>query len=211
MAIPINEDPYRNSRWSTIDEFDQIPIVPYRPQSLGCICKLTKFSRREIQLIYRSFKQRCPTGIITCPTFLDVYSQLFPHGHPANYARYVFRTFDKDDDHQISFEEFVTGLSIITRGSVEEKLDWIFELYDLNKVGSIGQQELFAVTRSVYELHGRNPDDANTKRDIRNRVLWLHNKLCSNGEVRISQARFIDACRNDKDLCESIQHLNTIL
>lgn len=41
---------------------------------------------------------------------------------------------------------------------MEEKIDWIFNLYDVNKRGRIGQPELLAVTQSIYELLGRNVD-----------------------------------------------------
>ncbi|KAH7731410.1 Kv channel-interacting protein 4-like protein [Aphelenchoides avenae] len=176
MAIPINEDPYRSSssNWYYPDDVEHVPVVLYRPRSLESICELTKFSKKEVQLIYRSFKQRCPTGIISCSTFLEVYGQLFPHGDPTNYAQYVFRTFDTDDDEQISFEEFVSGLSVITRGNMDDKLNWIFNLYDLNKSGAIGQLELFAVTRSLFELHGYNPNSAATRKEIRGRTLAIH-------------------------------------
>lgn len=61
-----------------------------------------------------------------------------------------------------SFElqEFVQGLSILSRGSVEEKLRWTFSLYDINGDGFITRDEMTDIVTAVYELVGRHPDAA---------------------------------------------------
>ncbi len=50
----------------------------------------------------------------------------------AAYAHYVFNAFDQDHSGSISFEEFVMGLSLLARGSLHDKLQWAFNLYDVN-------------------------------------------------------------------------------
>lgn len=37
-------------------------------------------------------------------------------------------------------QDFVTGLSILLRGTVQEKLNWAFNLYDINKDGYITKE-----------------------------------------------------------------------
>ena len=49
------------------------------------------------------------------------------------FVRYVFDVFDDDDSGTIEFEEFMFALSITSRGSLEERLDWAFRLYDLGE------------------------------------------------------------------------------
>lgn len=41
-----------------IDEFN-IHVSRYRPEELTKLTKITKFNKKEIQLIYRGFKQVC--------------------------------------------------------------------------------------------------------------------------------------------------------
>lgn len=41
-----------------LDQFN-IHVARYRPEELSKLTKTTKFTRKEIQLIYRGFKQVC--------------------------------------------------------------------------------------------------------------------------------------------------------
>ena len=47
------------------------------------------------------------------------------------------------------------GLSILARGTMDEKLRWIFNLYDLNRDGKVTREELLLVITSIYELMGK--------------------------------------------------------
>jgi len=37
----------------------------------------------------------------------------------------------------IRSKDFVTGLSVLARGTVQEKLEWVFRLYDLDGDGVV--------------------------------------------------------------------------
>jgi len=49
----------------------------------------------------------------------------------------------------------VTGLSVLARGSVHEKLLWAFSLYDIDGDGVITRQELLEVVSAIYDLMGK--------------------------------------------------------
>ncbi|XP_037787771.1 Kv channel-interacting protein 2-like [Penaeus monodon] len=86
-----------------MDDFS-LHVQRYRPEELDKLAKTTKFSRKEIQLIYRGFKQECPTGLIDEEGFKGIFSQFFPLGDATHYAHYVFNTFKRNNQGQISFE-----------------------------------------------------------------------------------------------------------
>ena len=46
------------------------------------------------------------------------------------------------------------SLSTLLRGTTQEKLQWTFTLYDLNKDGYITKQEVLNVMVAVHELMG---------------------------------------------------------
>ena len=54
----------------------------------------------------------------------------------------LFDTFDKKQQGYIDYEEFVTGLSVCTKGSEDERLRFLFSLYDLRGDGHIDKSEL---------------------------------------------------------------------
>jgi len=49
----------------------------------------------------------------------------------------------------------VTGLSVLARGTVEEKLEWAFGLYDVNRDGVIGRDEMLNIVTSIYDMIGK--------------------------------------------------------
>ncbi|VTJ85246.1 Hypothetical predicted protein, partial [Marmota monax] len=60
----------------------------------------------------------------------------------TTYAHFLFNAFDTDHNGAVSFEDFIKGLSILLRGTVQEKLNWAFNLYDINKDGYITKEKM---------------------------------------------------------------------
>lgn len=88
--------------------------------------------------------------------FKLIYAQFFPRGaDTSGYARFVFNSFDHQRKQEITFTDFVIGLSVLTRGSVEEQLRWIFTLYDTGGDGIITRDELNRVVNSIHDLMGK--------------------------------------------------------
>ena len=52
----------------------------HRPEDLSTLAATTRFTKKEIQLIYRGFKQECPTGLVDEEGFKKIFSQFFPQG-----------------------------------------------------------------------------------------------------------------------------------
>merc|ERR1719454_1537653 len=94
--------------------------------------KTTHFNKVEIQRWHKDFMKDCPNGILKKEEFQTVYQQFFPEGDPSKFAAFVFNVFDFDKDGFITFKEFLTALSVTSRGNIDEKLDWAFNLYDLD-------------------------------------------------------------------------------
>ncbi|KTF95705.1 hypothetical protein cypCar_00007370 [Cyprinus carpio] len=120
----------------------ELSTVRHQPEGLEQLQAQTKFTKKELQSLYRGFKNECPSGLVDEETFKTIYSQFFPQGDATTYAHFLFNAFDLDRNGSIRFEDFVIGLSVLLRGSVTEKLNWAFNLYDINKDGYITKEVL---------------------------------------------------------------------
>ncbi|KAG8238427.1 hypothetical protein J437_LFUL002884 [Ladona fulva] len=137
-----------------LEELDMLQPARCRPERLEAIRRATRFSRKEIQFVYRAFKQECPSGMVTEDTFKAIYAKFFPQGDSSQYAHYVFNTLDRTKSGTITFSDIMLGLSILLKGSLQERLRWAFSLYDVNDDGYVTREELAEVITAIYDLMG---------------------------------------------------------
>ncbi|XP_071449444.1 calsenilin-like [Hetaerina americana] len=193
-------------------ELEECECAPrYRPDSLEALRRATRFSESELKRIYRGFKAECPTGVVREDTFKGIYSQFFPQGaNTSQYAHYVFKTLDQDNSGLLSFEDFVHALSVLSRGSVEEKLRWAFALYDVDGDGKITKEEMAGVVSAVYDLMGGRAttpticivDDAAAA--VNERVEALFQKMDRNGDGVVTLEEFVESCLHDEHIPSSM-------
>ena len=136
--------------------FDLVYSSRYKPNDLDQMSLETKFSKAEVKFLYRAFKTECPNGIIDEETFKDVYEKIFPMGDASKYAQIVFRAIDRDRTGGITFGDFMDFLSVISKGSDQEKILWSFQFFDVNQDGKITREEMIKVTaRFIGESSSR--------------------------------------------------------
>ena len=116
-----------------------LQLVRYKPSSVEEISSETKLTKSEVKFMYRSF-------IIDEDRFKEVYENIFPFGDASKYAHLVFQSIDREDTGGITFGDFMEFLSVICKGSEEEKILWSFHFYDADKDGCISREEMIKVT-----------------------------------------------------------------
>ncbi|XP_053593949.1 Kv channel-interacting protein 2 isoform X3 [Microplitis demolitor] len=190
-----------------------IPLGRHCPEQLATLAATTRFTRKEIQLIYRGFKQECPTGLVDEQGFKQIFSQFFPQGDASQYAHYVFNTMKRKHAGKISFEEFLTILSKVSRGSVEEKLQWVFGLYDLDGDGLISKEEMLDVVGSIYEMLGRytQPQILEPQVAAKEHVERIFHLMDANKDGVVTIEELVQWCSKDEQLLQSLDTLDTVL
>ncbi|XP_059615647.1 Kv channel-interacting protein 4-like isoform X2 [Phlebotomus argentipes] len=197
-------------------ELEELELPPrYRPESISALCQITRFNEAEIKRIYRGFKAECPSGVVREDTFKLIYSQFFMQSGLANsgpYAHYVFNTLDQDNSGIINFEDFIQTLSILSRGSLEEKLTWTFALYDINGDGYVTKEEMTDIVTAIYDMVELAPSETRAIEErIKTKVDALFQKMDTNRDGVVTLDEFIDCCRNDEVISNSMTIFDAIV
>ncbi|XP_039263496.2 A-type potassium channel modulatory protein KCNIP1-like isoform X1 [Styela clava] len=190
------------------DEVEYGPIR-YVPHSLSSLTQTTKFTKEELKSMYRTFKNECPSGVVYEDTFKSIYSQFFPSGDSNMYAHYLFNAFDDNQEGYICFEDFVMSLSSLLRGKFEEKLQWIFKLYDINHDGFITKEEMQDIVKSVYSLTGSEDDESSPVYSYMEHANRVFRKLDQNNDGYVTYPEFVEACSRDPTVVASLKVFET--
>ncbi|ANZ73505.1 N-myristoylated calcium-binding protein [Komagataella phaffii CBS 7435] len=164
----------------------------------------TKFDRRELQQWYKGFLRDCPSGTMTKDDFIKIYKQFFPFGDPTEFSAYTFKVLDTDNSGEIDFKEFITALSVTSRGSMEEKLLWSFKLYDLNNDGFIDHDEMLAIVTSIYQMIGSMVELSEDEKTPELRVEKIFNLMDKNEDGKISLQEFQERCKLDPSIINAL-------
>uniref|UniRef100_A0A915BA49 EF-hand domain-containing protein n=1 Tax=Parascaris univalens TaxID=6257 RepID=A0A915BA49_PARUN len=183
----------------------------YRPESLQRVLAETHFTRRELRAIYRAFKETSSNALIHRDIFRAMFAELFPHGDTEHYADLIFETFELDTHGAISFHKFAKLLSTLSRGTLEEKLDWLYRLYDPKNSGKIEWHRIFYIITAVDDLIGTKVKPVITDEERIEHANHVFQKFDRTKKGWISREDFLVVCSEDKDILSSIASLYTIL
>ncbi|KAE8285926.1 Kv channel-interacting protein 1 [Larimichthys crocea] len=202
------------------DDLD-MTMVSHRPEGLDKLEAQTNFSKRELQVLYRGFKNECPSGVVNEETFKQIYSQFFlmecidsccsPLADASTYAHFLFNAFDSAHTGSIKFEDFVTALSILLRGSVTEKLQWTFNLYDINRDGYINKEEMTDIVRAIYDMMGKYTYPVLKNDAPKQHVDAFFQKMDKNRDGVVTLDEFIFSCQEDENIMRSLQLFENVI
>jgi diacylglycerol kinase (ATP) len=94
-----------------------------------------------------------------------------------------------DNSGTVSFKELATALSVISKGKPEEKLAYLFDVYDINGDATLDKDELNKIVeqmKTVAKELGR--DEAS----INDFIAGLMKKIDKNGDGQVSKSEWID-------------------
>ncbi|KAF7249256.1 Kv channel-interacting protein 1 [Varanus komodoensis] len=246
-----------------IEDELEMTTVCYRPEGLEQLEAQTNFTKKELQVLYRGFKNRtlskilpgisvnygkvihreqqefqwckeahttaiaglaaygrgtvgqthteCPSGAVNEETFKQIYAQFFPHGDASMYAHYLFNAFDTAQNGSVKFEDFVTALSILLRGTVHEKLRWTFNLYDINKDGYINKEEMMDIVKAIYDMMGKYTYPVLKEDAPRQHVEVFFQKMDKNKDGVVTLEEFIESCQEDDNIMRSLQLFENVM
>ncbi|KAL8873514.1 MAG: hypothetical protein Q9174_001020, partial [Haloplaca sp. 1 TL-2023] len=171
---------------------------------LAQLMKSTHFDKKELQQWYKGFLKDCPSGMLTKQEFQKIYKQFFPFGDPTSFADYVFNVFDSDKSGSIDFKEFICALSVTSRGKMEDKLDWAFQLYDIDGDGKISYDEMLQIVEAIYKMVGsmvKLPPDEDTPEK---RVKKIFKMMDKDENGSLDMAEFKEGSKRDETIVSAL-------
>ncbi|XP_062266584.1 calaxin-like [Platichthys flesus] len=112
----------------------------------------------------------------------------------------VFRTFDKDNDSFVNEKEWVEGLSVFLRGTLEERIKYCFNVYDLNNDSYISREEMFQMLKDSLI---RQPSEEDPDEGVKELVEMTLKKMDYDHDGRLSFDDFKKAVKDENLLLEA--------
>lgn len=183
-----------------IKHYEQISIRP----NLSSILPGQHFTASELRALYRAFKDTLP---ICRDSFRDIYANIFPHGDAEQFADLIFDSIVRQQAECVTFTDFVGVCSTLLRGTVEEKLNWIYKLYDPKNTGKIGWERISRIITAIDDLIGTKAIPIVSPEQRVEQARQIIQKFDHENKGWISREDFMIVCSQDERILQSISTL----
>merc|ERR1711924_397109 len=113
------------------------------------LTKQTHWTKEDLAALHEDFKKHDvkKTGELNFDSFVAIIKGRITMDE-AGYKN-LFTQMDTDNSGTISFQELATNLSVVGKGTAEEKLAFTFDLYDDDKNGYLDRAEAEQVLKQM--------------------------------------------------------------
>jgi Ca2+-binding EF-hand superfamily protein len=168
-------------------------------RELSYIILHSNFTRKQINDFHIRFLTHYTHGSLNFDQFCDLYSTELKHlSNSRPLLDRLFHYIDTDKNGRLSFKEILFFKAIsLPETDNDEKLRWIFFLYDTNQDRQIDQYEFLDLCYLIYHIHGH----LLTKTRL-DELKILFNEFDINHDGQLSCEEFLRLCKKCTDLLE---------
>ncbi|XP_050669803.1 calaxin isoform X2 [Leptidea sinapis] len=197
--------------------------MPHRKlneKSLDSLYRATHFNRNELEALFSMYRRlvsaaqlaASPTVVgqpapkidsIDQNTFRDVMHNTFDLVTEEIVLDRIWSTWDRgtnSGEGSLKFEPWAKGLSVILKGTLEEKRTFCFRVYDLNSDGFITKDEMFILLKNSLL---KQPGDEDPDEGVRDLVELVLRKLDVDKDGKVSMDDYREAVNQEPLLLEA--------
>jgi len=162
----------------------------------------SNLTREDIQQWYSTFVHCYPHGHLSKTQFVNYYQQLHDeHSEQLKpLIKELFQLFDSNNDNKLDFSEFVLFNVLTNDGSIYEKLDLIFRLYDKEKEKYFSRDQIKEFLRNMFDIF----DIPSSKFNITEVIDTVFQRNNINKDQKINWNQFTQYIVNDQSLFEQL-------
>ncbi|XP_014208382.1 EF-hand calcium-binding domain-containing protein 1 [Copidosoma floridanum] len=143
--------------------------------------KKTKFSKQELEALCKIYAKLTSGSSTTCngtaaavqkiegidrTIFRELLHNTFDVLTEDALVERMFSCWDKHSEGAIRLESWITGLDVFLRGTLHEKMEFCFSVYDLNNDGFITKDEIFQLFKNSLMKQPGEEDPEEGVRDL---------------------------------------------
>ena len=153
-------------------------------------------------LLSKALEDANPKKKITKNVIVELLIETMPVEKAEMVANLIFMAFDKDKDGTIDFHDFMEATNCIntttTTPMLEEKLHWVFQMYDKDGSDSIQLGEMVEIFSMLYLCEGIDEKLAIVRAEK------VFNLLDANNDGDVTEDEFVNGCLDDADLVQEL-------
>jgi len=102
----------------------------------------TKLDRPTLLRLQEQFKELKTSNKKTITKEMFLQHASFMGVYEVDYANKMFEFIDKDQSGDVDFQEFALVANLMSQGSIEEKINMIFKIWDADNSGHLSKTEM---------------------------------------------------------------------
>lgn len=95
---------------------------------------------------------------------------------------------------RVCAQSFLSVLSVLSRGSVSDKITWMFNLYDVERRGKIGRASMRAIFAAVDQMLGVANSSSSSAEPVAARADRVFRDMDANADGLVSFDEFVAWC-----------------
>lgn len=92
------------------------------------------------------------------------------------------------------------AVQVMEHGSPEAKLEWLFQLHDIDGNGTIDKMEMLEILKTAYSIQGPN----HPSESMEARLNATFTRSDANCDGKLTKAEFVTSCQVNQDVCYAL-------